>query len=145
MGILAITHFKQLTKNNKGQSLVELLVAMFILVVVFLTISLLSVKSVQMSQESLDRQKALSIVKNVSEIIRQKKDSVDWITFVDEDYCETDFDIESKIPEVSPTDGDYSLELICSEVNNVKIVEVKVNWGDNNEHEISENLQFYNY
>lgn len=70
-------------KNNSGQSLVELLVAVSIIAIALTAVSLLALRSLQLSEAARDREKAVILAKTKIEEVRKERDSEFWSVFRD--------------------------------------------------------------
>jgi prepilin-type N-terminal cleavage/methylation domain-containing protein len=70
-----------LNNNQSGQSLIELLIGMTIMVVVLTAAALLATKSIQLSQISLLRKQAVTLAREGIENVRKERDTKNWSEF----------------------------------------------------------------
>jgi Tfp pilus assembly protein PilV len=68
-------------KNNSGQSVIELLIAVLILSLVLTTATLMATKSIQLSEVTQNREKAILFAKNAIEEVRKQRDTQNWNEF----------------------------------------------------------------
>jgi len=113
------------TKTNQhGQSLVELLIGITFLTMVLVSVGLLATKSVQISQVSLNRQRAISLAKKLIEDKRRVRDEDETMW---SEFAQNDVDTGSS-PEKGATFS-YTLTTAVEETRKLR-VKAEVNWTD---------------
>ncbi|MGI5827464.1 MAG: type IV pilus modification PilV family protein [Patescibacteria group bacterium] len=114
------------TASSSGQSLIELLVGMTIMVIVLTAAALLATKSIQLSQLSLLRKKAVILAKEGIEQARKERDTKTW----------NDFAIDS-LEEENDIDGNFTRKILKTVLQDtlgnprpIVHVVVEVSWID---------------
>jgi Tfp pilus assembly protein PilV len=115
-------------KDQKGISIIELLIAIAVIVMVIVSVTLLTTKSVQLAQFSQDRQKATTLANEAIETVRFNRDTQTWNNFINNNFSNielTDDDRFSWTIDVTNGSGgalDFSDTLAS--------VVITINWED---------------
>ena len=121
---------KKIINQNQGISIIEVLVAMMVVVMSLLSITLLSTKSIKLSQLAQDRDKAITLAQETIEQVRYNRDTMSWSQFVGsntdniQSLSDDKFDVT-----VTVRDKDHPKENLELS-DNVALVTVKVSWVD---------------
>lgn len=69
-------------RKNSGQSMVELILVIMLMAVALTAGAMMVARSMQLSEVSLNRQRAVTITKTVSEYIKKEKELNNWNVFI---------------------------------------------------------------
>ncbi|NMC35909.1 hypothetical protein GYA49_02585 [Candidatus Beckwithbacteria bacterium] len=102
-----------MVNKQRGQTIIELLIAITVITMVFITLALMSTKSVQMSDLAQNRQSATYLAKKEIELVRKMKNTQTWEQFTtsigNNNYASTenkiDFTIDRAV-NVDPSDNE---------------------------------------
>ncbi|XOU94480.1 MAG: type IV pilus modification PilV family protein [Candidatus Kerfeldbacteria bacterium] len=119
---------KKIIKNESGQSLMEMLIAIFILILALTATIVLIVTSINAARDSMNKLVATNLSREGIEIVRNIRDS-NWIHPDGEDW-DKDLDTDNTaIPEIDGT-SNISLDFTPADFSNPLLVGIKLSGND---------------
>lgn len=75
-------NLRKIITNNRGASMIELMIGIVLVAIVMTTISMMTTRSIQLAQASKYRQKAVILAQDGIEMARQTRKETDWQEFI---------------------------------------------------------------
>jgi len=132
--------------DNKGQSLIELLLVMILISVVMTAAVMLVMRALQLSETSLSRQRGVMIAKATSEYLKKERELNSWSVF--KDNVTNSNIVSNYIADIEVIDDSYKVEITNVEDNSGSgggvLVEFEIGWTDvKGNHEITDSITLY--
>lgn len=112
-------------KNQKGQSLIEVIVALAVAVIVILALVRVTVTSIRNANFAKNRASATKYAQETIEKVRGYRDQADWSTFTSTftDGCQSP-------PGLDPLPPQFNRTIECFGSDDMREVKVTVSWTD---------------
>ena len=123
--------------KNSGQSLIELIVAIVLLTIALTAGAMLVMRSLQLSEVALNRQRAVMIAKATGEYIRKEKEMNDWNVFSTN---------QTDLSSLNTAEFPVSISTFDNSGGDNVLINFQVEWDDLKGHHIVEDsITLYNY